>query len=92
MDSDDRFLRLYSDNQIVDRYTGKQLDKPLVREFEKNQDILEANLDIHMGTVGGWPTQILALLVGLFVASLPITGFFIWRARNKKGKGSKQTN
>ena len=57
-----------------------------MKEFEKNQDILEANLDIHMGSIGGWPTQVLAFIVGLFGASLPITGFFIWRGRKKKRK------
>ncbi len=86
IDSDDRFLHLYGDNQILDRYTGKLLDKPLVSEFEKNQDILETNLDIHMGTFGGWPTQILALFIGLFGTSLPITGFFIWWGKRKKQK------
>lgn len=91
LDRDDRFLHLYGDNQIVDRYTGRQLEKPLVEEFEKNQDILEANLDIHMGTVGGWPTQILAFMIGLFGASLPITGFFIWRGRKKKGKRNERS-
>ncbi|BFP40340.1 PepSY-associated TM helix domain-containing protein [Flavobacteriaceae bacterium GF1] len=91
LDRDDRFLHLYGDNQIVDRYTGKQLDKPLVEAFEKNQDILEANLDIHMGTVGGWPTQVLAFMVGLFGASLPITGFFIWRGRKKGTTASRKS-
>lgn len=91
LDRDDRFLHLYGDNQIVDRYTGRQLEKPLVKEFEKNQDIFEANLDIHMGTVGGLPTQILAFMVGLFGASLPITGFYIWWGRRKKNKKNKQS-
>lgn len=86
IDHDRRFLHLYGDNQIWDRYTGKQLEKPLVAEFEKNQDILEGNLNIHMGTVGGWPTQILAVLIGLFGASLPVTGFFIWWGRKNKRK------
>ncbi|QLE01150.1 PepSY domain-containing protein [Galbibacter sp. BG1] len=84
LDTDDRFLHLYGDNQILNRYTGRQLDTPLVAEFEKNQDILEGSLDIHMGTVGGLPTQILAVCVGLFGASLPVTGFIIWRNRSKK--------
>ncbi|QTE23920.1 PepSY-associated TM helix domain-containing protein [Polaribacter cellanae] len=89
LDKGNRFLHLYGDNQVVDRYTGVQLDKPLIAKFEKNQSILDTNLDIHMGTIGGLPTQILALLIGLFGASLPITGFFIWWGRRKKLKKEK---
>jgi len=92
IDRDDRFLHLYGDNKVLNRYTGKQLNQPLVAEFEKNQDIIEGALNIHMGTIGGWPTQVLALLVGLFGASLPITGFFIWRGRGKKPKNRQETN
>ena len=84
IDQDDRFLHLYGDNKVLNRYTGKQLEKPLVAEFERNQDIMEGNLNIHMGTIGGWPTQVLAFLIGLFGASLPITGFFIWWGRRRK--------
>ncbi len=91
LDKDNRFLHLYGDNQIVDRYTGKQLDKPLVAKFEKNQDIFEASLDIHMGSIGGLPTQILALMIGLFGASMPVTGFYIWWGRKKK-KNKKTSN
>ncbi|WP_308992728.1 PepSY-associated TM helix domain-containing protein [Mariniflexile litorale] len=86
VDTDDRFLHLYGDNQILDRYTGKQLRNPLTAKFEKNQDILDASLDIHMGSVGGLPTQILAFIIGLFGASMPVTGFYIWWNRTKKSK------
>jgi uncharacterized iron-regulated membrane protein len=86
LDTDDRFLHLYGDNKVLDRYTGKQLDKPQIAEFEQNQDIMEGALKIHMGTIGGWPTQILAFIIGLFGASLPITGTIIWWGRRNKEK------
>ncbi|QVY66351.1 PepSY domain-containing protein [Polaribacter sp. Q13] len=84
LDTDDRFLHLYGDNQIIDRYTGEQLTKPVMAKFEKNQDILDSSLDIHMGSVGGLPTQILAFIIGLFGTSMPITGFYIWWNRGKR--------
>lgn len=42
------------------------------------------NYDIHTGNIGGWPTKILAFIVSLFCASLPITGYIIWINKEKK--------
>jgi uncharacterized iron-regulated membrane protein len=84
IDRGHRFLHLYGDNKIFNRYTGKQLHTPEIDKFEKNQDIMESVRNTHMGTIGGWPTKILAVIIGLFGASLPITGFLIWRSRRKR--------
>jgi uncharacterized iron-regulated membrane protein len=43
-----------------------------------------SNYGIHVGTIYGWPTKILAFLVASFAASLPVTGFLIWRGRRRK--------
>jgi uncharacterized iron-regulated membrane protein len=40
---------------------------------------------IHTGSFGGVFTKIIALLVSLFAASLPVTGFLVWWGRRKKG-------
>ncbi|WP_167457218.1 PepSY-associated TM helix domain-containing protein [Sphingobacterium detergens] len=52
------------------------------------QQIYRANFDIHVGTIGGLPTKILASLASLVGASLPVTGFIIWYNR-KWGKKRK---
>jgi len=52
------------------------------------QQIYRANFDIHVGTIGGLPTKILASLASLVGASLPVTGFIIWYNR-KWGKKKK---
>ena len=44
------------------------------------------NYDIHVGAVLGLPGKIMAFLASLIAASLPITGFIIWRGRHKKKK------
>lgn len=46
--------------------------------------IARMNYDIHVGAIGGLPTKILAFFGSLISASLPVTGFLIWRGRRKK--------
>ncbi len=41
--------------------------------------------DIHTGAIGGLPGKMLAFLVSLICASLPVTGFLVWR-HNKPRK------
>ncbi len=54
-------------------------------ETRNNGDKLSVlNYDLHVGTIGGISTKILAFLGSLIVASSPITGFYIWWQRNKK--------
>ncbi len=42
------------------------------------------NYDIHVGAVWGLPGKILAFLVSLVCASLPVTGFLVWWNKKKK--------
>jgi uncharacterized iron-regulated membrane protein len=50
-----------------------------------------ANYDIHVGSILGLPTKIIAFIVSLICASLPVTGFMIWWGRRKR-KRRKQHN
>ncbi|MGN6494885.1 MAG: PepSY-associated TM helix domain-containing protein [Agriterribacter sp.] len=43
-----------------------------------------SNYAIHVGSIYGWPTKVLACFIALFCASLPVTGFYIWWGRRKK--------
>ncbi len=45
-----------------------------------------SNYAIHVGSIYGLPTKILASFAGLFLASLPVTGFLIWLGRRNKKK------
>jgi uncharacterized iron-regulated membrane protein len=40
--------------------------------------------DIHIGKILGLPGQLLVFFASLIVASLPITGFYIWYGRKFK--------
>lgn len=46
--------------------------------------ISRMNYDIHVGAVLGITGKVLAFLGSLMCASLPVTGFLIWRGRKKK--------
>lgn len=58
--------------------------------FEKltpGQKIIRLNSDLHVGTIGGLSTKIIACITCLVCASLPVTGTVIWYNR---GRGSKK--
>ena len=46
--------------------------------------IARMNYDIHVGAVFGITGKVLAFLGSLICASLPVTGFLVWRGRKKK--------
>lgn len=65
---------------FFDQYTLK----PLRAKGEDYQaanfaDKLSAlNYDIHVGSVWGWSSKLLAFIISLICASMPITGFLYW--------------
>lgn len=79
-----------------DRFTGEFLPNNITL-FNKDYNELSAgekfrrlNYDIHVGSIWGLPTKILAFFLTFIAGSLPITGFIIWYNRKwgKKKKGS----
>lgn len=50
--------------------------------------MLRMNYDIHIGSIGGIAGKIIAFLVSLIIASLPVTGILLWYGRNYKKKKS----
>jgi uncharacterized iron-regulated membrane protein len=79
-----------ADYLFYDRYTLKEIK--VDHMFGKFADastadrIARMNYDIHVGAVLGLPGKIMAFFASLVAASLPITGFLIWRGRRKKDK------
>lgn len=56
-------------------------------------NIKRMNYDIHTGAAWGLPGRIALFFAALIVASLPVTGFYIWwgKRRNKKKLSKKTT-
>jgi uncharacterized iron-regulated membrane protein len=66
-----------------DRYSGKLLASDLFRDKDIRKKWGYTTYDIHVGSIFGWPTQILAFLTCLLCASLPVTGFLMWRGKRR---------
>lgn len=74
----------------VNRYTGEPMGGPDAAAYKRNNQIAANNFLIHMGFWGGMTTKLLTFLSGLIGASLPITGYRIWRGRRKSRQGRRQ--
>ncbi|WP_116790373.1 PepSY-associated TM helix domain-containing protein [Flavobacterium psychrotrophum] len=67
-----------------DQYTGKFLAEENYKDDNMGEKVIGANYDIHVGAILGLPGKILAFTASLICSILPVTGFLIWRGRNKK--------
>ena len=66
--------------------SGQLLRAKLYKEFN-GADLIEAtNYDLHTGRLFGLFGKIVACMVSLISASLPVTGFIIWLKKKKKEK------
>ncbi|MCW3467360.1 PepSY-associated TM helix domain-containing protein [Chitinophaga nivalis] len=75
-----------ADELHFDQYTGKLLGRRNDQHKNRGERLLEMNYDIHVGAIGGWPGKILAFIISLICASLPVTGFYVWWGKQKKSK------
>lgn len=83
-----------ADYLFYDRYTLEEMNVDhMFGKFDEASTadkIARMNFDLHVGAVLGLPGKILAFCGSLVAASLPITGFLIWRGRRKKSKAKLQ--
>jgi len=85
-----------TDYRYYDQYTLKEI--PVTHLYGKLSNttvadkIARMNYDIHVGAVLGLPGKILAFFASLIAASLPVTGFLIWRGRRRKSNRSANIN
>jgi len=93
----DKYYRMYTryfdQRSLMELSTGGLDSRGSNQPFETltvGQKIIRTNFDVHVGTIGGLPTKILACLVSLLGASLPVTGFIVWYNR-KWGKKKLKT-
>ncbi|MFT3749227.1 MAG: PepSY-associated TM helix domain-containing protein [Agriterribacter sp.] len=78
-----------ADYYHYDQYTLQELPATGVyagsfKDASLADKISRMNYDIHVGAVLGITGKVLAFLGSLICASLPVTGFLVWRGRRKK--------
>lgn len=61
-----------------DQYSGKLLKGMTFDKLNRGEKMIYMNYDIHVGAILGIPGKILAFIVSLICASLPVTGFMIY--------------
>lgn len=69
-----------------DQTDGQLISKRLYDHETKGMKVRRLVFPIHTGSIWGWPTKILALIVALITATLPVTGVIIWVGRKFKKK------
>lgn len=72
-----------------DQNDGTLISKRLYSDETTGMKVRRLVLPIHSGSIWGWPTKVLALLVALITATLPVTGVVIWIGRKFKKKEKK---
>ena len=84
--------RYLETSDSYEQHSGKLLKTgPAFGKGNGGDLVMKLNYDLHVGAIGGILTKIIAFLVCVISASLPITGFIIWLPKgNKKSKKSKQ--
>ena len=76
---DYRYFDQYSLKEInVDHLWGRN------KEDKIADSLMKMNYDIHTGGIFGLAGKVFAFLISLLIASLPITGFYIWWGRKNK--------
>lgn len=82
-----------ADYRYFDQYTLKELSVDHIYGKSANasvaDNLMRMNYDIHTGAIIGLSGKIIAFFASLIVASLPITGFYIWWGRKQKNKKKK---
>ncbi len=78
------------DYRYYDQYTLQEVSVDHIYgrfpEAKAADKLMRMNYDIHTGAILGLPGKFIAFFASLIVASLPITGVYIWWGRKKKAR------
>jgi uncharacterized iron-regulated membrane protein len=79
-----------TDQYYQDQYSGKMLGTFLYQERNLGQRVRSLFYPIHVGSIGGLPGRIIALLTCLAGIIFPVTGVIMWLNRLKKEEKKKR--
>jgi uncharacterized iron-regulated membrane protein len=83
---EEQLHRYKKSDYYFDQYTGDCLKQKTHQSKSAGSKLEDMNYDIHTGQILGFIGKIIAFLTSLIVASLPVTGFFVWWGKNNKVK------
>lgn len=73
---------------FYDQYSLKEIPSPHIygryADAGPPELIRRVNYEVHTGAIGGFAGKLLAAILSLLSASLPVTGFLFWLKRRKK--------
>jgi uncharacterized iron-regulated membrane protein len=75
-----------SDNYYIDQYTGEIIGTAKFSDKNLGQRVRSTFKPVHVGSIYGLPSKILAFIVCLLGVTFPITGTIMWLNRLKKNK------
>ncbi|WP_179018453.1 PepSY-associated TM helix domain-containing protein [Winogradskyella forsetii] len=88
--SNSKGLYYDADFRFFDQNTLEEIETPGIygkyKDAKLADKILRMNYDIHIGAIGGIAGKILAFIISLLTATLPVTGILLWYGRNYKKK------
>jgi uncharacterized iron-regulated membrane protein len=70
----------------IDQYSGKVMGLAGWSQLPVLYKIQLLSYPIHVGSILGWPTRVLALLTCLVIVAMGVTGAVMWWIRRPKGK------
>lgn len=73
-----------TDELYLDQYSGRVLSHQRYEQRPPGQRIRGLFKPLHTGALLGWPTKLLALVVGLLGATFPVTGGLLWLNRRRR--------
>lgn len=72
------------DHFFVDQYSGDEVHAKKFSEQNAGERLRATTYNIHTGKVFGLFGEIVVFFAGLIAASLPVTGFLLWRHKRRK--------
>ena len=84
-----------TDNYYIDQYTGSVIGSQKYTDRNLGQRVRSSFKPIHVGSIYGLPSKIIAFLACVLGTTFPITGVIMWLNRlnkKKKRKGPNYTN
>lgn len=79
-----------SDYRFFDQNTLEEIESKAIygkyKDAKFADKIIRMNYDIHVGAIGGLVGKIIAFLISLITASLPVTGILLWYGKKYKNK------